>query len=159
MEVEADGYVPHMLLSNLFQGGVGDVLIEKLAPSISKDDLILTLLSISACAMFYLWGPRTFELSTVESYEHPPVLHRLNVMLTDQGGWCEKNAPNLVHWATPAKFQEIMELLVEVSPHLRCAWDVQSEFLLSSVGRDYVARLYSRRETLRSEMAPYRWEI
>jgi len=159
MEMDADGYVPHMLLSNLFNGGAGDSLVEKLHPSISKDDLIMILLTASACGLFYLWGPRTFDPSAIESYEHPPVLARLNVMLTDQTGWCAKNAPHLVSWATLDKFREIMDILVETSPVLRGVWDQQSVFVDSADGRQYVERLYARREKLRTEMAPHRWHI
>jgi hypothetical protein len=159
MEVDADGYVPHMLLSNLFSGGPGDSLVEKLRPSISKDDLIMTLLTASACGLFYLWGPRRFDPSVIKSYEHPPVLARLNVMLTDQTGWCAKNAPHLADWATLEKFRTIMDVLVEASPELRGVWDEQSIFLDSADGRRYVEQLYNKREDLRIEMAPHRWQI
>lgn len=159
MEIDADGYVPHMLLSNLFNGGAGDSLVEKLGPSISKDDLIMTLLTASACGLFYLWGPRKFDPNAIESFEHPPVLARLNVMLTDQTGWCARNAPHLVSWATLDKFREIMDIFVEASPELRGVWDEQSIFVDSADGRQYVEQLYDRREKLRTEMAPHRWQL
>jgi hypothetical protein len=119
----------------------------------------MTLLTISACGLFYLWGPRTFDPSAIESYEHPPALARLNVMLTDQTGWCATNAPHLVSWATLDKFREIMDILVDTSPELRTVWNDQSAFVGSAEGRQYVERLYARREELRTEMSPHQWRI
>jgi hypothetical protein len=40
MEVDADGYVPHMLLKNLLHGGVGETLEAKLTPSKPIEDRI-----------------------------------------------------------------------------------------------------------------------
>jgi hypothetical protein len=159
MEVEADGYVPHMLLKNLFEGGVSQVLNEKLAPSISIDDFTMKLLTMSACSLFYLWGPRTFDAAKIYDEEHPPVLARLNVMLTDQNGWCSQYAPRLVGWATTAKFREIMDVLTTIAPGLRGAWDAQSAFLETVEGISYYESIYTRREELRAEMASRQWIV
>lgn len=160
-EVDADGYTAHMLLNNLFTGGMGSALAEYLGSSLQQRELVMRFFLLSLGSLFYLWGPRRFDAERVEHCDHPPALMRLNVFMTDIEGWFSEHQPSLVEWGTLERFQQIMETIAsnDNEPSARDVWERQGDFMRSSEGLSYRERLYRKREELRSEMLPHQWQL
>jgi hypothetical protein len=160
MEVEADGYAAHMMLTNFFNG-IGENLYRMLNPDLPKQEFILTYFLVELGSLFYLWGPRIFDPQSARSYEHPPALMRMNVFMRDIEGWCSEHKPQLVHWGTLERFQQIMHcvsLANEETADLK-VWQRQGAFLVSDAGEHYIADLYKTREKLRTDMDHLRWNL
>jgi hypothetical protein len=160
MEVEADGYAAHMMLTN-FLNGVGENLFGMLNPALPKEEFILTYFLVELGSLFYLWGPRAFDPQSVRSYDHPPALMRMNVFMRDIEVWCSEHRPDLVHWGTLERFQRIMHCVSLANGETEGlkVWQRQGAFLLSDAGERYIADLYKTRETLRTDMDRLRWNL
>jgi hypothetical protein len=160
MEVEADGYAAHMMLTNLFDG-VGENLYQRLDPAPPKEEFILTYFLVELGSLFYLWGPRVFDPRSIRSYDHPPALMRMNVFMQDIEKWCNDHKPHLAEWGTLERFQQIMHcvsLANEEADDLS-VWQREGAFLLSEAGDHYIADLYETRGKLREEMGQFRWDL
>lgn len=160
MEVDADGYVPHMLLQNLF-GGAGKALHAYLHTTVPEPEFTMSYLLLSLGSVFYVLGPRTFDPDRVEHCDHPPALMRMNVFMRDISGWCSDNQPSLTNWGTLEKFQRIMDAVADAAgnPSAKQLWDRQGVFLRSPTGTQYIDRLYAKRAAVREEMLPHQWHV
>ena len=160
MEVDADGYVPKMMLQNLFSSN-GSALAKHLQTELPEPEFIMTYLLLSLGSVFYALGPRRFSPDRVEHCDHPPALMRMNVFMADIEGWCSENQPSLVNWGTLEKFQAIMETVASATDaeSTRAVWDEQGVFLTSPEGIAYKNRLYAKREVVRNEMLPHQWHV
>jgi hypothetical protein len=159
MEVEADGYAAHMMLENLFSGGIGLNLHSVLNSALTIDEFTLNFFLCALGSLFYLWGNRSFDSKTIRDLDHPPALMRLNVFMRDVRGWFSEHKPALETEASVSRFQEIMAAISEAAEGAidQEPWRLQGEFLLCDEGRLYIDALYAKRETLRTEMKPNRW--
>ena len=160
MEVDADGYVPKMMLQNLFSSN-GSALAEHLQTELPEPEFIMTFLLLSLGSVFYTLGPRRFHPDRVEHCDHPPALMRMNVFMADIEGWCSENQPTLLNWGTLERFQTIMETVASTADaeSTRAIWDEQGRFLTSPDGIAYKDRLYAKREVVRNEMLPHQWHV
>ncbi len=160
-EVDADGYAAHMVMNNLFTGGMGSALAKYLKSGLQEPELIMRFFLLSLGSLFYLWGPRRFDAERVEHCDHPPALMRLNVFMRDIEGWCSEHQPTLVGWGTLERFQQIMETVAsnDIEPATLDVWQRQGDFMRSAGGISYKERLYRKREELRSEMIPHQWQL
>ncbi len=86
MEVDADGYSAHMIVQNLFDGGMGDALHRYTGSTLPLDKFILKFLLLSAGGLFYLWSPRTFEEGSVEMCDQP-LRSNANECIHDRHEW------------------------------------------------------------------------
>jgi hypothetical protein len=161
MEVEADGYATHHMLQNFFSGGIGGNLHRILVSGKGVEDFTLTYFLLATGSLLYLWGSRSFSAEDVYMYRHPPALSRLNVVMTDLGGWLSLNHPHLQDWATIERFQAVMTAVAAAAEGKidQAPWEAQGTFLRSVDGQRYTDNLYAVRATLRAEMQPYQWHL
>lgn len=132
-----------------------------LHPGLPKEEFILTYFLVELGSLFYLWGPRVFDPQIFRSYDHLPALMRMNVFMRDIEGWCSQHKPQLVHWGTLERFQQVMHcvsLANEETEDLN-VWQRRGAFLLSDAGKHYIADLYKTREKLRTDMDRLRWNL
>jgi len=160
MEVEADGYAVHLMLTNFFNG-IGHNLYSMFNSGLSEAEFILAYFVVELGSLFYVQSPQFFDEHQVRLYDHPPALMRLNVFMRDIEGWCGQYESSLVEWGTLARFQEIMRAvsMADVDADSSNVWQRQGKFLLSLQGKQYIDDLYKAREGLREEMTAFRWHL
>jgi hypothetical protein len=169
-EVDADGYSVHMVLNNLFSGEPRDKTLKLLGwsrPTENADAATLKLFLLAVGAYFYTRPFADFSAKTVDSLTHPFALARMNVVMHEVREWARKHSPHLLRRTKERRFEQLMAAIEQALPSPPkpsvgapgVDWHQQGRFLRSAQGREYWARLFERRSTLRAEMADRRWML
>jgi len=160
-EVDADAYAVHLLLSNALLPNTGEMICARLKSRLAKEDCILTLIVLSIGPLFYFLDPLEFEPDRVRFVDHPFALARMNVVMREITNWCKLNLHEYIDWATPARFQRVMDPVVNAggSAERLQMWLRQGDYLRSRSGAGYTNDLYKFQDELRSEMEPLKWRI
>ena len=96
-ETEADGYATKFLLENFLLTDSGQQIHRRLGSSLSREECILTLIVISAGAVFLCLPFSKFAQEAAKSNRYPFGLARLNEVPLQIIPWCEENQIGRAH--------------------------------------------------------------
>lgn len=160
-ERDADGFAAHMMLRNCIAGVPRGKFLELLGqPERSPDDLLLSALIIAA-GSFFFFRERPFDAESIEELTHPLAAARVHFIVEEIAAWLEEHRPASAAFVTLERFHALMKAVAEaLRPQTSGEqWDIQTDFLLSPRGREYLEAVAYHRAVLRDDMADLRWEL
>jgi hypothetical protein len=160
-ELDADGYAVHMMLHNFVAGPPRPKLLELLGRRMDDtEDIALLELLILAAGSFFFRRQQEFERDKVADLTHPPAAARMHFVMEEFASWLDIHRPSTAHLINRTRFAALMGAAASALSTITAGvpWQEQTEFLLSQLGRDYLARVAEARSKLRDVMSNRRWK-
>jgi hypothetical protein len=160
LEVDADSYAIYHIMGN-FVGGVERAetlsLLEMTSASVVDQDVLLFACIVTAVGAFFLLRPvPRLDVQSVYRLTHPPQPARLGLLMETAISWCRQNRAGMEDAMPKERFDSLLSVVAgkvwgfEESRGEN--WQSQLQFLRTSDGVEYIAKLRTRRDEYRAAL-------
>jgi hypothetical protein len=160
LEVDADSYAIYHIMGN-YLGGVeraGTVSLLEMTSALvaDQDELLFACIVIAIGAYFLLRPVPQLDVESVYKLTHPAQPARLSLLMETAIGWCRQNRPDLERSMSQQRFDFLLSITAgvvwEFDETRNQNWKSQMQFLKTSDGAEYIAKLRKRRDEYRAAL-------
>ena len=160
LEVDADSYAIYHIMGNYIGGAerAGTILLFEVtsAPVTDQNELLFGCIVIAISAYFLLRPVPQLDAENIYKLTHPPQPARLSLLMETAIAWCRQNEPDLERSMSKERFDSLLSIVAgvvwEFDETRSHNWKSQMDFLRTSDGVEYIAKLRKRRDKYRAAL-------